>query len=745
MEPDETVKAALAYSQDFGWAVFPCHSIRDQNRCSCGNADCNSPGKHPRTQHGLHDATTDEGTIRAWFARWPDANLAVVTGALSGFDVLDVDPRHGGDDSLDELERSHPGLPPTVESLTGGGGRHILFSHHAGVRNKAGGFSGFGSGLDVRGEGGYILVPPSGHVSGDRYQWELSSQPGDVSLADWPRWLLELLVSKNGNPAPAAPTLDGRICEGSRNASLTSLAGTMRRRGMGEESILAALLQENERCQPPLNASEVTRIAASVGRYEPSQSSVSIDARDESPPSCHLLPTTEFGNARRLIARHGKNIRYCGVLGGWFVYDGKRWRRDESHEIMELAKNTVVHMGKEAHAIEDPETRKIYAKHAVRCQSHRAIKAMIDLAVSDRGVCVEPDVFDQHDLLFNVLNGTLDLSTGELRPHRRGDMLTQLANVVYDPKADCPHWRDFVASICDEEGDLIDFLCRAAGYALTGSTAEQAFFILHGNGCNGKSTFLEVLKGLMGDYAQTAETSTFLEKHGDTIPNDIAALRGARLVLASETGHRRSLNEPLVKRVTGSEAVTARFFYREFFSYVPRFKVMLATNDKPRIFGTDRGIWRRIRLIPFSVNFEGREDRTLPERLKLEFPGILNWALVGCAAWREGALGSAAGIDTATQAYRDEMDVLGDFINECCMVGVSEVVKKADLYETYVVWAEKAKEKPVTKITFGKILSHRLDGVKADRISGGVRRWRGIGLKFGRDETSLAESEPLDV
>ena len=746
MDPDEILKTALAYSQDFGWAVFPCHSIRDQKRCSCGNADCDSPGKHPRTQHGLRDATKDEVTIRSWFARWRDANLAVATGASSGFDVLDVDPRHGGEDSLGELVQSQAALPPSVESLTGGGGRHIFFSHHVGVRNKAGQHSGLPPGLDVRGDGGYIVVPPSGHVSGGRYRWELSSQPSDVPLADWPQWLLGLLVADNGKPTPAA-AIEGPVCEGSRNATLTSMAGTMRWRGMGEESILAALLRENERCQPPLDESEVKSIAASVGRYEPGQSAVLMDTRDdESVSSRQLLPTTEFGNARRLIARHGKNIRYCGVLGGWFVYDGKRWRRDESLKIMELAKDTVVHMGREARAIEDPETRKVYTKHAARCQSHRAIKAMTDLARSDRAVCVESNVFDQHDLLLNVLNGTLNLNTGDLRPHRRDDMLTQLANVAYDPEADCPRWRDFVASICDGDGDLIDFLCRAAGYALTGSTTEQAFFILHGNGCNGKSTYLEILKGLMGDYAQTAETSTFLEKHGDTIPNDLAALRSARLVLASETGHRRSLSEPLIKRVTGSEAIAARFLHREFFTYVPRFKVMLATNDKPRVFGTDRGIWRRIRLIPFTVNFEGREDRNLSERLKGGLPGILNWALAGCTAWREGALGSAAQIDTATQAYRDEMDVLGDFIDECCMVGVGEVVKKRDLYETYVAWADKAKEKPTSKIAFGRIIIHRVDGVKADRISGGAHCWRGVGLKFGRDETSLeAAVEPGNV
>ena len=735
-----------------GWKVFPCHSFSEEGRCSCGDGGCGSPGKHPRTEHGHQDATTDEANINDWFSRWPAANLGVATGAISGFDVLDVDPRHGGDDSIKDLEAEHGALPDTAEQLTGGGGRHILFRHHDGVRNKAGAGSGLPPGLDVRGDGGYIIVPPSKHVSGRPYCWEVSSQPGEVPLADWPAWLLERVIGiKDAVPATV---VDGAIPEGGRNETLTSLAGTMRRRGMGEAGIRAALLEENKRCVPPLAEDDLCKIAASVARYEPAQVPVLelivTSSSSLSGPSAQerLLPATDMGNALRLVRRHGEDIRYCGVLGGWFLWDACRWRRDEAGQIIELAKDTVKNIAVEADSISEENTRKIYIKHTAQSQSHRAIKAMVDLALSDSKVCVEPDVFDQRPMLLNLKNGTLNLETGTLQPHDHGDMLTQLAGVEYDPVATCPGWQSFVSSIMDGRADLAQFIRRMAGYALTGSTVEQAFFILYGNGCNGKSTYLETLQKMMGDYAQTAEATTFLENRYEGIRNDLAALRGARLVLASETGPRKSLNETLIKQVTGNEAITARFLHKEFFSYHPWYKILLATNDKPRVHGTDRGIWRRIRLVPFTVNFEGREDKQLSQKLEQELPGILNWAVAGCMDWQKAGLAPPTEVEAATQAYREEMDVLADFIDERCVVGIGEMATKSVLYQAYVDWTQTAKERPYNKISFGRMLTHKVEHIAEGRLPGGTRCWRGIGLNSGSKPLAMiteAENSPYDV
>ena len=242
----------MAYATKLRWPVFPCRS----------------GDKRPLVSQGLKDATNEEQIIHSWWERWPDANIGIPTGEISGFDALDVDPRHGGQESLEELVAEHGSLPDTAEQLTGGGGRHILFIHRKGVRNK----TGLRPGLDVRGAGGYIVVAPSLHESGRKYEWEVSSRPGEVDLAAWPDWLLGLVRPTNGQIKETAPSVEGPIFEGRRNETLTSLGGTMRQRGMGETTIVAALLVENEQhCKPPLSEDEVRKVAASVVRYKPGQ------------------------------------------------------------------------------------------------------------------------------------------------------------------------------------------------------------------------------------------------------------------------------------------------------------------------------------------------------------------------------------------------------------------------------------------------------------------------------------------
>jgi len=261
----EMREAAFGYARR-GWRVFPVHTVR-KGRCSCGRPDCRDPGKHPRTRHGLTDASAEVAVVQSWWMKWPDANLGVATGG--GFFALDVDPRHAGDESLHALEAQHGELPATVESLTGGGGRHLLFLSPKGqtVRNATG-LAGW-PGLDIRGDGGYIVAPPSCHESGRDYAWEAAHHPDDVDLVEAPSWLWGLF-SKNGGKAKGADPIGDRILSGSRNSTLASLAGTMRRRGASEASILAALLAENEeRCVPPLDEAEVQEIAASIASYAP--------------------------------------------------------------------------------------------------------------------------------------------------------------------------------------------------------------------------------------------------------------------------------------------------------------------------------------------------------------------------------------------------------------------------------------------------------------------------------------------
>ena len=245
-------KAALAYATQFGWPVFPCAA----------------EGKQPLTDRGFKDASKDPAIIKQWWTAWPDANIGIPTGTISRFDVLDIDPRHGGEDSLEQLRKKHGHLPETIEALTGGGGRHIFFHHNPGLRNSVGELPG----VDVRGEGGYVIVSPSMHESGKAYEWELSSRPGEVELGEWPPWLLaQFDAAKDGTWQPAAELPSG-IVEGQRNEVLASLAGTMRRRGMTSREIGISLQEVNRsRCLPPLTTKEVDKIAASISRYEPAE------------------------------------------------------------------------------------------------------------------------------------------------------------------------------------------------------------------------------------------------------------------------------------------------------------------------------------------------------------------------------------------------------------------------------------------------------------------------------------------
>ena len=263
-------RAAEWYADRMGWAVFPLHSIGPEG-CSCPKGwNCESAGKHPRTLNGLNDASTVLGTVARWWRTWPDANVGTVTGIVSGFVVLDVDLKDGRDGqlALELLEKEHGQLPETVESVTGSGGRHLFFQHPATteIKNR----TAIRPGLDVRGDGGYVVVPPSVHASGRTYQYEASSGPRDVEIAEPPKWLLELIQTPHGDGAKRAEPVGDTILVGARNASLTSLAGTMRRRGLAAEEMLPTLQAVNERrCAPPLPPASLERICRSVERYVP--------------------------------------------------------------------------------------------------------------------------------------------------------------------------------------------------------------------------------------------------------------------------------------------------------------------------------------------------------------------------------------------------------------------------------------------------------------------------------------------
>ncbi len=451
--------------------------------------------------------------------------------------------------------------------------------------------------------------------------------------------------------------------------------------------------------------------------------------RNISPAAGHtvfdfLMHLTDAGNAER-FAYYAKDLaRYCEPWKTWILWDGKRWTRDAQNRITKMAKQNIRLLHTQISMMEDDRERAAIAKHLAGCESKGSITNSLELAKGE--IPIVPDELDAGPYLLNLENGIYNLETGELGDFEPGRFLTKLAGTHYDEKASCPAWQSFLLRILAGNEHLMTFLQKAVGYSLTGDTTEQSLIILHGSGANGKSTFLATVAALLGDYATKTPITTFLQKRDVTISNDIAALKGARFVSATEAGEGQRLAEPLIKELTGGDQITARFLYAEYFTYRPEFKLFIGTNHKPVIAGTDYAIWRRIRLIPFEVTIPPEDqDPDLLEKLKAELPGILNWALEGYRLWKAERLGMPEEIAAAVASYREEMDSLAAFFDECCILERAKMAKNTDLYHSYTQWAEQNGEHAMT--------NRRMSAQLRERAYDSVKRkdglyWLGIGL-----------------
>ena len=433
------------------------------------------------------------------------------------------------------------------------------------------------------------------------------------------------------------------------------------------------------------------------------------------------------------MARYGRDLRYCFDFGKWLCWDGIRWAIDRDGAALDKAKDTARAMLAEAATLNDREDARKLAAWSFRSQARERLAAMLFLAQSD--VSVRPERLDTHPWLLNVLNGTLDLRTGKLRPADRADLMTKAAPVVYDPTATCPEWLAFLNRIFDGNAEIIRYVQKAVGYSLTGDDREQAFFVGYGIGRNGKSTLLETIAALLGDdYAQQAAPELLMQKTHDRHPTELAALRGMRLVTAIETGEGKRLNEPLVKQLTGGDRIAARFMHGDFFTFTPTHKLWLATNHKPTIRGTDLGMWRRIKLIPFTVQIpDAEKDDALKARLRAPEarPGILNWAIEGVLLWQREGLKPPQTVVEATQAYREEMDVLAAWIADCCVIHKQAEASAADLYASYFGWCGSQGERSESQRSFGLRLTER----GFERVKRRTNwAWLGIGLLTTADD-----------
>lgn len=440
---------------------------------------------------------------------------------------------------------------------------------------------------------------------------------------------------------------------------------------------------------------------------------------------------SDLGNARRLVAANLGEIRYVHLWkdGGWLVWDGQRLKRDESGEMMRRARSIAQQIFAEADDANDKRADQL-RKHAVRSANYNGMKNMIAVARSEEGVPVGPDELDADPWLFNTRTGVVDLRTGEERPTGPEQLITKISPAGYVPGAPCPRWLAFLDRIFDGDPELIEFVRRAIGYTLTGHTTEQVLFLLHGGGANGKTTLVEVIRHIAGDYASQVPAESLMAKSNTGgIPNDIARLVGARFVSAVETDEGRRLAEGLVKRITGNDTLTARFLNAEFFDFTPRFALWLAANHLPTIRGTDDAIWRRIRLIPFNVQIpESERDKHLDDKLKAEADGILTWAIEGAVTWAAEGLTQPAAVVRSTSSYRAEQDTLGDFLDERCHLAEGAWATVGQTFEAYTAWCVANGERTRSNRWLTQQLAAR--GIGRGQLTTGdrARTYVGLGL-----------------
>jgi putative DNA primase/helicase len=441
---------------------------------------------------------------------------------------------------------------------------------------------------------------------------------------------------------------------------------------------------------------------------------------------------TDLGNAERLVSLFGDRIRYSHERRCWLVWNGSVWRHDTAGDVVELCKLAAKSIYIEASKASDEDAAAL-ASWATKSQSQQHLTAMNALAKSMEAVRVSVADLDRDRALLNTPSGTLDLRTGVLRSQRRRDLITKSTGVAFDPRATCPTWHAFLARVMGDDPEMIAYLRRAVGYAATGESIEQVAFFLHGTGSNGKSTFLETVNRVLGEYATATRAATIMDRgpdRGGPEP-EIVALVGARYVNVTEFKEDGRLDEGRLKALTGGDTIVARTLHAEPFEFEPEFKLFLGTNHKPLIRGTDNGIWRRVNLIPFEVQIPDDErDMRLPEKLAAELPGILAWIVAGAVEWYASGLQAPRKVLAATADYRSAMDALAAFLADEAVITPRAEAPAEALYRAYVAWSEKTGERVMGQRALALRLGER--GFKSEhRRTGNV--WVGIGVRLPVD------------
>lgn len=440
---------------------------------------------------------------------------------------------------------------------------------------------------------------------------------------------------------------------------------------------------------------------------------------------------SDAGNGERFASLYAGRVRYVAAWSRWLIWSGVRWEKDDTRAIDQLAKNAARGVMNDLQTEDDPNRRKAIASHAIKSESEARLNAMLSRAASETSIAAAAADFDLDPFKLNTLTGTIDLRTGELLDHDPADNITKLAPVEYDPAATCPTFDQFIYDITCGDRKLAVYLKRLLGMMLTGDITEQILPIFWGGGRNGKSTLLDFMLYLLGDYAGVAPDGLLTDKANSEHPTEIAKLQGLRLVVASESEAGRKLRINLIKKLTGDARLTARFMRADYFDFDRTFKLVLMTNNRPRVPEDSLAIWRRLKLIPFDLQLtEAEQDTTLPARLRDEAPGILATLVRACQDWQADGLAEPAIVRAVTQDYRQSEDMVGAFLSACCVLAEGAFTPSAKLREAFESYCDEVGERAIKGREFTAQLA-KLDGVSngTGRVCGQVRRgWQGIGL-----------------
>jgi putative DNA primase/helicase len=710
-----------------GWHVFPC-----------------SPkSKRPLTENGLNDATRDSSIIQGWWKKWPGAMIGVATGSQSGFFAIDLD--HDPDKGLDgiatfESLKNGSDLPETITTQTPRGGRHLWFKYVSGVKNSAGKIA---PGVDVRGEGGYVIAPPSRRADGVEYQFLVDDRDGP---ADAPQWLLDLLLPKesafkqreqrdetdhaDGNYARAALERECAAVTsaqpGGRNHSLNRAAfslGQLVASGALSDSevhdrlygaaVATGLVKDDGRAA--VEKTIASGLAAGMGkpRAAPKRTAKAHDQAAKPRRKKSESAGLEDRVALEFAQGHANHLRYVAASSQWMRWSGSYWEDEKTLAAFD-------------------EARKLC--RAAGDAKAKTVAAVTALARSDRIIAATIEQWDSDPSLFNATGTTFDLITGIERFPDPADYITKRAACGV-ALAGTPHplWDQFLARITAQDIELQRFLQRYIGYSCTGFIHEHVFVFAYGQGANGKSTFINTLTKILGDYATVADMNTFLVTRNERHPTDLAKLRGARLVVAQETQKGRRWDETKIKALTGGDKITARFMRQDYFDFMPTFKLFIAGNHRPRLSTIDEAMRRRMLVIPFTVQIPLHErDRTLPEKLWNEREAILRWCIDGCQSWQRIGLAPPLSVRKTTDEYFDDQDNLGQWIEDCTNpdAGIFGFELSSDLFASWREWCIRQNLNPGSEKTFVEALRDR--GFERSRKEHG-RGFAGIELKRGAE------------